>query len=108
LVETYSHNTGWKIKSIEINDWYSKPNLHVYLWKAGLNCVPVINHLANVSINNGNTRKIHICGEAFSEYQCFMEGALRSVENVVKDMIGKNHSLENARNSIDKILYYFR
>ena len=101
---SYPDNNNWRIKVIEMNDWYRKPNLGVYLWKPGIQCFPIVNQLAAFSLSGDDVRNVHICGEAFSEYQCFMEGSLRSAENVVRYIMGKDKNVIDIRESIDRIL----
>ena len=40
--------------------------------------------------NFENKKKIYICNEAFSKHQCWMEGALTMVKDVIKKMQDKN------------------
>jgi hypothetical protein len=36
------------------------------------------------------TKNVHICGEAYSDFQGFIEGALRSARHVVETIIGES------------------
>jgi monoamine oxidase len=101
---SYPGKNDWKIKIIEINDWFSKPQLGMYLWKPGVNSGQIIAKLSQVSIGSKHDRNIHICGETFSDFQCFMEGALRSADNVVKHIIKRRDSaVADYRDSFEKI-----
>ena len=90
LTNMYPDSRDWKIKVVELNDWMhvNKEQLGVHLWKSGTNCQEIIERVAAFSLSPQRKHKgIHICGEVFSEYQCFIEGALRSAEKVVDHIV---------------------
>ncbi|MBI2831218.1 MAG: FAD-dependent oxidoreductase [Chloroflexi bacterium] len=72
------------ILAFGIRDWAREPyGAGVHLWKAGVQGWKVSEQLAAFSLDDGSPRNAHICGEAFSDYQGFMEGAVRSAQNVL-------------------------
>lgn len=78
----------WKIKVVEINNFepngWNGTEQGVYLWKSGIDCQSVNESLSCFSLSSKGRKNVHVCGESFSEYQCFMEGALRSAEKVAR------------------------
>ena len=91
LRASYPNHNTWKIKVIEMNDWYSKPKLGIYLWHPGVDSDMIINNVASFSLTSAHEKNVHICGETFSNYQCFMEGALQSAQNVVLQIQNNNN-----------------
>lgn len=85
----YPKSETWNIKVIELNDWInsSREQKGVYLWKSGINCQETIQKVSSFSMAKQSKKGIHICGETFSEYQCFMEGSIRSTEKVVSSIL---------------------
>jgi monoamine oxidase len=76
-----------RIVAYGIRDWGRKPyGAACHLWKPGIEFWKVSEELEAFSLQEDATalRNVHICGEAFSDYQGFMEGALRSAENVMR------------------------
>jgi len=73
---------SWKIKVVEMRDWYAKPALHSYVWHAGVDVKRVLGELGSFSLGFSPKENVHICGETFSDHQCFMEGAISSAEKV--------------------------
>ena len=64
-----------------IKDWSARPDrTGVHLWRPGYVSEDVIKHLKCFGLN----KNIHICGETYSNYQGFIEGSLRSVNNVLQ------------------------
>jgi monoamine oxidase len=80
----FPDHTDYKIKVIELTDW-SANNVSqhgVYLWKPGVKALEVIDNFYSMALGKSKYKGIHICGETFSEYQAFIEGALRSSDKV--------------------------
>jgi hypothetical protein len=82
-----------------IRDWSAEPfGGAAHLWKPGFSAAPVKtgrlikDPLIAFSLREraGGPRNIHICGEAFSGNQGFIEGALQTAEQVVGQIIGKD------------------
>lgn len=69
-----------------IRDWGREPfGAACHAWKARRNSWEVIDRLSAFPLGNasgGGT--VHICGEAYSDYQGFIEGALRSAEKALR------------------------
>ena len=71
-----------------IRDWGRDPyGAACHIWRPGVRSWEVSPKLEAFSLNK-NDKNVHICGEAFSDFQGFMEGSLRSAHNV---MIGMQH-----------------
>jgi len=79
----YPDDKQWKIKVVEMSDWYAKPELQLFVWRSGVEPHLVMDDLTAFSIDK-KERQAHVCGEAFSDNQCFMEGAISSAEKVVR------------------------
>lgn len=70
-----------------IRDWGKEPYGGAYhIWKPGIQSWIVIDKLTSFALREDSPKNIHICGEAFSDYQGFMEGALRSARNVMAEI----------------------
>ena len=66
-----------------ILDWSSEPyGTGVHLWKPGKISEDIMNTLACF----GKYRKVYVCGETYSTFQGFIEGSLRSVDNMLTKM----------------------
>lgn len=63
-----------------IRDWSREPfEAGCHIWKPGVQVDESIATLANFSLlDSASQRNIHICGEAYSDFQGFIEGGLRS------------------------------
>ena len=67
-----------------IHDWGKAPfGAAAHGWLPGEKSRDHIEYLAAFPENGQWKGKIHICGEAFSDYQGFIEGSLRSVEEAL-------------------------
>lgn len=72
-----------------IRDWARAPyGAGVHLWIRGVAPWTVSERLEAFPLHDGAPRNVHICGEAFSDYQGFMEGALRSAEKALGKVLG--------------------
>ncbi len=81
------HIDSRKILSYGIHDWGRAPYwAALHNWKPGVQSGKVREKLEAFSLDEGINQKknIHICGEAFSDYQGFIEGSLRSANNVIQ------------------------
>jgi len=76
-------NAPFSIKYYSVLDWSNEPyRSGVHLWKPGHISEDVIKELASF----GKNKNIHICGEAYSDYQGFIEGCLRTVDGVLANI----------------------
>jgi hypothetical protein len=81
-----------------MHDWGLKPYEGAcHAWRAGATATEIIQYLSGFSLkadaagaaaagtgdHRRDTGKIHICGEAYSDFQGFIEGALRSAALVL-------------------------
>lgn len=65
-------------------DWSQAPyESGVHLWRPGVKSEEVMNTLASF----GSENNIHVCGETFSNFQGFIEGSIRSVNNVITHIL---------------------
>jgi monoamine oxidase len=70
-----------------IRDWGREPyGAACHLWKPGVQSWKVMDTLRAFPLIEGAAPNIHICGEAFSDYQGFMEGAVRKAHQVMLRM----------------------
>jgi monoamine oxidase len=79
-----------EILAYGIRDWGLEPyGAACHLWKPGVQSWKVIEALTAFPLIEGAAPVIHICGEAFSDYQGFMEGAVRTAHRVMTQIQGK-------------------
>lgn len=68
-----------EIGDYAIRDWSRPPyGAGCHAWKPGVESWEVRKRLASFGFDAGGSRNLHVCGEAYSDYQGFIEGALRS------------------------------
>jgi monoamine oxidase len=78
-----------RIKMYGIRDWGRDPyGAACHIWKPGIRSWEISPKLEAFSLNESENLNVHICGEAFSDFQGFMEGSLRSAHNVMTKMQG--------------------
>jgi hypothetical protein len=71
-----------------IRDWSKDPyGAACHAWRPGRKSWEVIERLKAFSIGKRGLPNVHICGEAYSDYQGFIEGALRSAA-IVLNVLG--------------------
>ena len=73
------------IAAFAIRDW-SKPPFGAasHAWLPGINVPEAMDRLKAFSlVGHPGRRNLHVCGEAFSDYQGFIEGALRSAAKTI-------------------------
>jgi hypothetical protein len=80
--------TADRLLAAGMHDWSLRPyEAAAHAWRAGSPAGDIINYLSAFSLETDNAaddaKTLHICGEAYSDYQGFMEGALRSVALVL-------------------------
>lgn len=71
------HKSSMVIRHYSIMDWSRSPAASgVHLWRAGFSSEQVTRKLRAFGARNN----MHICGEAYSDYQGFIEGCISSVD----------------------------
>lgn len=66
-----------------ILDWSNEPyQSGVHLWRPGYISEDIIKEMSSF----GKNKNIHICGEAYSDYQGFIEGCIRTVDGVISQI----------------------
>ncbi len=74
-----------RISSYGIRHWGAEPyGAACHLWKPGIKSWLVEEKVTAFSLGRNCPKNIHICGEAFSNYQGFIEGALRTAHEVME------------------------
>jgi hypothetical protein len=77
--------TADRLVAAGMRDWGFKPYEGAcHAWRAGSESLKVIKYLKGFSLHGLPDGKLHICGEAYSDYQGFIEGALRSAVETLK------------------------
>lgn len=77
VLHTLFPNSDCEVLHYSMINWTNEPyNTGVHFWRPGYKSNEVIEKLYQI----GN---VHVCGEAFSSYQGFIEGALLSVDKVI-------------------------
>lgn len=84
----YEHHdfTHCRLLACGIRDWGKKPfGAAAHGWRPGVRSWEHIDFLKAFSLDeeNAQAKNVHICGEAFSDYQGFVEGSLRSTYEVL-------------------------
>ncbi len=74
------------IRSFGIRDWSREPfEAGCHIWKAGVRVEEAIRELNAFSLQGeASNKNVHICGEAYSDFQGFIEGGLRTALKVIK------------------------
>ncbi len=75
------------ISSFGIRDWSREPfEAGCHIWKAGMRVEEAIEELTAFSLCDEplSNKNVHICGEAYSDFQGFIEGGLRTALMVIK------------------------
>jgi monoamine oxidase len=76
-----------RIVSYGIRHWGTEPyGAACHLWKPRIKSWRVQEKVAAFSLERNGPENVHICGEAFSDYQGFIEGALRTAHDVMGKM----------------------
>jgi hypothetical protein len=99
FVEYVNDNEGQKIKPDDIiwcgiMDWGREPyDAASHAWRPNREYWNTLADLADWQLGtNGNGPHLHVCGEAYSDYHAFIEGALRSAVHVLTQ-IGSHEQL---------------
>ena len=83
------------ITSFGIRDWSREPfGGGAHFWKPGVPVIEGIEALAGFPLKGAHhpRKSLHICGEAFSDFQGFIEGALRTASGVTARIGRYRHS----------------
>jgi hypothetical protein len=86
LQQTFSRTDTPRILEWGIRDWSMAPfGAGVHFWRPGFRSGDVMAQLAAFGIGiDPQDRRVHICGEAYSDLQGFFEGACRSVQRALQ------------------------
>ena len=90
--------TAERVLAVGMRDWGLKPyEAAAHAWRAGSDVAETMKYLAGFSLEeiaertdgegNSAVRNLHVCGEAYSDYQGFIEGALRSAAATLEAVI---------------------
>lgn len=87
----YEHHdfTQDRLLACGMRDWGKEPfGAAAHGWLPGVMSWKHIKFLEAFSLNPDSSEKtnVHVCGEAFSDYQGFIEGSLRSARRVLRSM----------------------
>jgi hypothetical protein len=88
----YEHNdfTMERLLACGIRDWGKEPyGAAVHVWKPRARPSEVAGVFRAFSLQGGRLPNVHICGDAYSDYQGFIEGALRSTVKVLEHFDGE-------------------
>ena len=79
------------VRAYAIRDWSRPPYFAgAHVWRPGARSWEALADLAAFGLlGSKNAANCHVCGEAYSDYQGFIEGALRSSESVVATIVGR-------------------
>ncbi len=75
------------ISCFGIRDWSREPfEAGCHIWKAGVRVEETIKELTSFSLSGASlsNKNVHICCEAYSDFQGFIEGSLRIALQVIK------------------------
>jgi hypothetical protein len=77
------------IVAFAIRDWSERPfGAACHAWAPKVEVPTALEQLSAFGLQGQGTHKnVHICGEAYSDYQGFIEGALRSAHTVLKKVV---------------------
>ena len=71
-----------------IRDWGKEPyGAACHMWRSGVKSWEISEIMEGFSLN-GRIKNVYICGEAYSHFQGFMEGAVRTANNVMTKIVG--------------------
>ncbi len=80
-----------RIIGFGIRHWGTEPyGAACHIWKPGIKSWAVEEKVSVFSLERNGHANIHICGEAFSNYQGFIEGALRTAHKVMGKIVMVN------------------
>jgi hypothetical protein len=102
FVEYVNENEGQKITPDDIiwcgiMDWGREPyGAASHTWRPNREYWNTLAELADWPIKSadGAEVRLHVCGEAYSDYHAFIEGSLRSAVHILTQIRGKNETKE--------------
>ncbi|HEY4846488.1 MAG TPA: FAD-dependent oxidoreductase [Methylocella sp.] len=85
-----------------MRDWGKDPyGAAAHSWRPGVKSWETIDFLKAFSLDGEDKNKnIHVCGEAYSDYQGFIEGSLRSAEQVIEFIVDANRRPPESRRGL--------
>lgn len=78
------------ISCFGIRDWSREPfEAGCHIWKAGVRVEDAIKELSAFSLHGAplSNKNVHICGEAYSDFQGFIEGGLRTALQAIEPIL---------------------
>jgi len=86
---THLERVEASIITVAIRDWSQEPfGAACHAWKPGMDVPTALKKLQAFSLRGEpETGNVHVCGEAYSDYQGFIEGSLRSAVAVMKTIV---------------------
>lgn len=86
-LETLRSDLEKRVVKFGIRDWSRDPyGAACHTWRPGAKSWEVLERLKAFSLpaSDGDPKNVHICGEAYSDYNGFIEGALRTSDDVLE------------------------
>ena len=78
------------VSDYAIRDWSREPSgAGCHAWRPGARSWEIRPQLRAFALDGGASEHAHICGEAYSDYQGFIEGALRSAADAVATILAR-------------------
>ncbi len=75
------------VLSYGVRDWSRKPYVGAaHVWRPGADPVSISKQLRAFALEGSTKNNVHVCGEAYSDFQGFIEGALRSARQVCDEI----------------------
>jgi hypothetical protein len=85
--EAHVRKVEQNLTDFAIRDWSEPPfSAACHAWAPKINVPAALDALKAFGLEGETTKNVHVCGEAYSDYQGFIEGALRSAESVLKTL----------------------
>jgi monoamine oxidase len=76
--------TAERLLAAGMHDWGLKPYEGAcHAWRPGSDPKKIMDYFRGFALTKGGAERLHICGEAYSDYQGFIEGALRSAAEML-------------------------
>ncbi|MGB9939016.1 flavin monoamine oxidase family protein [Methanosarcina sp.] len=96
------------ISCFGIRDWSREPfEAGCHIWKPGVRAEEAIKELTAFSLQYGSSsnKNIHICGEAYSDFQGFIEGGLRTALQVINHITDSGKDVSPSSSVTKTTLY---
>lgn len=86
------------VLSFGIHDWSGEAfGGAAHCWKPGVDSTEVRARLRAFALEGSSVANVHVCGEAYSDFQGFIEGSLRSANHAVEAVLGAPVGVLGAR-----------